>query len=99
MEWLQQNCDPNEMVTFAGVNEKLGTLFDLIDQLEEAVCNKLSSLQEIDELQTKDKAPKLVANVSPREVRVWCQLNTIEMHQKLAAARETENGLKLFMGK
>ncbi|KAH7129209.1 hypothetical protein EDB81DRAFT_764359 [Dactylonectria macrodidyma] len=86
--------------------KKAGTLKVFCDLVAKPLSEAHLTLQQTRLSMVKDdyKAEDLdndedpVANVSPREARLWCQLNTHEFHHKLNAANGNGELLE-FMSK
>ena len=103
VEWLKHHCDESGKATFVGdlasEDVSFGALLAKIEELQREVVMRRDTIRSLLGLKSEEDATEPVANVSPREVRVWCQLNTIEIRQELAAARASSELLVRFMSK
>ena len=96
-EWLKQTCNPDGMATFTGPETAFSTLLVRVIDMQRLVVSECDELHKTLDLEPNSAMTDLVANVSPREIRVWCQLNTVQVHQELFAVGQSSEDRKRFL--
>ena len=98
-EWLKQTCDPNGMATILDAEKAFGTLLVEVIAMQRLALTERVELHEALDLEPNSAVKEHVANVSPREIRFWCQLNTLQVHQELFAVGRSSEDRRRFLSK
>lgn len=98
-EWLQQTCDPDGMAAVSDAETACSTLLVEVILLQRLVVIECVELHQALGLEPNSAVTDHVANVSPREIRIWCQLNKIQVHQELFAVGRSSEDCRRFPSK
>ena len=98
-EWLQQTCDPDGMATVSGAETAFSTLLVEVIARQRLALMERDELHEALDLEPNSAVKEHVANVSSREIRFWCQLNTLQVHQELFAVGRSSEDRRRFLSK
>ena len=84
------------MTTIMGAENAFGSLLFEVITMHRLVVIEYDELHRALDLEPNSAMTDLVANVSPREIRIWCQLNTLQVHQELFAVGRSSEDRKRF---
>lgn len=103
LEWLRENTLMYPDSTLVSEYKAFAPLLELVAETFWTASAEHSNIKKT--LQSRNNAvfPPIdsddcnVANVSPRELRLWCQLNTPTVRGQLSYAKASETTLRDFM--